>query len=99
MKALLGKRILIEPIDPAAKAIKTEDGKTVSLVLELEGAPMKKRPFEGIVKYVGVKVEDIEPGDHIHFNQAAGKDFPYDGKSYLLIHEQDVNGIYLTPQE
>jgi len=98
MKALLGKRILIEPIDPASKAITTEDGKTVSLVIELEGAPMKKRPFEGIVKYVGVQVEDITPGDHIHFNQAAGRDFPYEGQNLLLIHEQDVNGIYLNAQ-
>jgi co-chaperonin GroES (HSP10) len=88
MKQLLGKRILITTKDPAV----TDSG----IILESAATEHKQRPFEGTVDYVGDKVEDIQVGDHIHFNSIAGKEFPHDGKTYLLIHEQDVNGIYLS---
>lgn len=89
MKQLLGQRLLIEPKDPAV----TDSG----ILIELKDSQNKQRPFQGTVAFVGNKIEgDINPGDNIHFNQSAGKDFPLNGKTYLLIHEQDVNGIYLS---
>lgn len=88
MKQLLGKRILIEPKDPAI----TDSG----IILETIATDRKQRPFEGTVVYVGDKVEGIAPGDHIHFVSMAGKEFPHEGKTYLLIQEQDVNGIYTS---
>ena len=86
MKQLLGKRVLVIPDDPTV----TESG----ILLEHVNPSEKVRPFKGTVYLVGHKIEDVKVGDKIHFNKMIAKDFEHEGVKYLLVQEQDIDGIY-----
>ena len=86
MKQLLGRRVLVVPEDPTI----TDTG----IILEHVNPSQKVRPFKGKIALVGTKCEDVEVGDIIHFNKMTAKEFDHLGEKYLLVHEQDIDGIY-----
>lgn len=71
---------LLEPSKPKAGQIITEEVKGV-----------KKRD-RGTVISVGKKVEEIEVGDVVTFNQYSGKDWEEDGDevNFVLLTEDEV---------
>jgi co-chaperonin GroES (HSP10) len=91
MKQLLGKRVLILPEDPTVNSF--------GIILEAPGQEeVKKEKAEyGEVVFVGDKIEEkdlIVPGVRVHFNWMAAKKFPYEGKDYILIREDDITGVF-----
>jgi len=90
MELLIGKRVLLDPEDPTV----TESG----IILEATQKNWEeKRPEYGTVIYVGNKVEDesIKPGVRVHFNKMAAKRLEIEGKTHILLREDDINGVFL----
>jgi len=89
MKQMIGKRVLLDPEDPTI----TESG----IILEpTQKNWEEKRPEYGTVVYVGNKVEEesIKPGVRVHFNKMGGKKLEIEGKMYVLLREDDINGVF-----
>jgi co-chaperonin GroES (HSP10) len=89
MEQLIGKRVLLDPEDPTI----TESG----IILEPSQKTWEeKRPEFGTVVYVGNKVEEtaIKPGVRVHFNKMAAKRLEIESKMYILIREDDINGVF-----
>ena len=90
MKQLIGKRVLIIPEDPTV----TSSG----IIIEAPGQEetRKEKAEYGEVVYVGSHVEEelIQVGVRVHFNWMAAKKFPYEGKDYLLLREDDITGVF-----
>jgi co-chaperonin GroES (HSP10) len=90
MKQLIGKKVLLDPEDPTI----TESG----IILEATQKNWEeKRPEYGTVLYVGSKVEEesIKPGVRVHFNKMAAKRLDIDGKTCVLLREEDINGVFV----
>jgi co-chaperonin GroES (HSP10) len=83
---LLHNKVLITPEDPNI----TESG----LFLGVPNPTEKARPFQGTVEYVGHKVTNVSVGDRVHFPAMMGKDFPYEGVTYITIRDEDIHGIF-----
>lgn len=91
MKQLIGPKVLLLPEDPSI----TPSG----IIIEAPGQEdtKKEKAEYGTIVYVGDKVTEKEllvAGTRVHFNWMAAKKFPYEGKDYLLLREDDITGIF-----
>lgn len=89
MKQLLGKKLMIDPEDPTI----TESG----IILEATQKNWEeKRPEYGTIVYVGNKVEEesLKPGVRVHFNKMAAKRIEIEGKTFVFLREDDINGFF-----
>lgn len=83
-KTLLRDNILIEPI---VKEYKRESG-----IILLDGSSEIKKSscVSGRVIQVGPKVEDVQVGDEVKYNDASGIDVSQKGLNLIMITEADV---------
>ncbi|MFT8364058.1 MAG: co-chaperone GroES [Sporolactobacillus sp.] len=88
----LGDRIVIEPQE--------KEEKTASGIVLPDSA--KEKPQEGHVIAVGAgKVSDkgerialdVKEGDKVIFSKYAGTEVKYDGKTYLVVRQDDVLAV------
>lgn len=89
MEQLIGKRVLLDPEDPTV----TESG----IIIEATQKNWEeKRPEYGTIVYVGNKIESesIKPGVRVHFNKMAAKRLDVNGNTYILLREDDINGVF-----
>lgn len=86
-------RILVEPLE--------QEEKTAGGIIIPDTA--KDKPTEGIVIAVGdgarcdsgeCKALTVKTGDRVLFGKWAGTEIKMEGKSYLVIKESDVLGIF-----
>ena len=100
---VIGNKVLVEeePMAPTpdAKSGLTQEvcdalasGKLV-LADESEFA-LIKYPYKGTVISVGERCKYVKVGDRIQFAQLGVQRFPFEGKQYLIMHEDDVHGNY-----
>jgi len=79
----LGARVLILPIEG--------ESQTPGGILLPETA--KEKPQQGMIEAVGSEEEmvtDLKVGDRVLFPKYTGTEIKYDGKTYLLMNEDDV---------
>jgi chaperonin GroES len=79
----LGARVLILPIEGETQ--------TPGGILLPETA--KEKPQQGLIEAVGSEEEmvtDLKVGDRVLFPKYTGTEIKYDGKTYLLMNEDDV---------
>lgn len=79
----LGARVLILPIEGEAQ--------TPGGVLLPETA--KEKPQQGTVEAIGNsedRTTDLKVGDRVLFPKYTGTEIKYEGKTYLLMNEEDV---------
>jgi chaperonin GroES len=79
----LGARVLILPVEG--------ESQTPGGILLPETA--KEKPQQGIVEAVGDEEEmttDLKVGDRVLFPKYTGTEIKYEGKTYLLMNEDDV---------
>jgi len=79
----LGARVLILPLEG--------ESQTPGGILLPETA--KEKPQQGIIEAVGDEDEmttDLKVGDRVLFPKYTGTEIKYDGKTYLLMNEDDV---------
>ncbi len=70
-------------------------GDVVVVKPELEPAPIwlldhHRRAGSAEVIRIGNQVNDIVPGDRVHFNPFAGVEMNLDGEVYLLLHAAEL---------
>lgn len=84
----LADRVLIEPA-PAEE-------KTASGIIIPDTA--KEKPLKGVVIAAGNgKVDEpmtVKVGDSVLYGQYSGTEIKLDGKSYLIMRESDIYGIF-----
>lgn len=84
----LADRVLIEPI-PAEE-------KTASGIIIPDAA--KEKPLKGTVVAVGNGKKDepmtIEEGNTVLYGQYSGTEIKLEGKTYLIMKEADVYGVF-----
>lgn len=79
----LGARVLILPIEG--------ESQTPGGILLPETA--KEKPQQGMIEAVGSEEEmvtDLKVGDRVLFPKYTGTEIKYDGRTYLLMNEDDV---------
>jgi chaperonin GroES len=79
----LGARVLVLPIEG--------ESQTPGGVLLPETA--KEKPQQGTIEALGTEDEmetDLKVGDRVLFPKYTGTEIKYDGKTYLLMNEDDV---------
>lgn len=100
---MVGNKVLMEEeameLTPDIKSGLTQDVMDMvssgKLVLPDEGRFMiSKYPFRGTVLSVGDRCKYVKVGDRIHFAPLGVHRFEFDGKQYLISHEDDVHGYY-----
>lgn len=84
----LADRVLIEPI-PAEE-------KTASGIIIPDAA--KEKPLKGIVIAAGNGKKDepmtVKEGDTVLFGQYSGTEIKIEGKTYLIMKEADIYGVF-----
>jgi chaperonin GroES len=85
MIKVLGKRVLIEEL---TEDIKSEGG----IIL---GTTEKSPQRVGTVISVGDSVEEISLGDKVMFDSSKSFPIDLDGKTFLIMEEVNVIGVYL----
>jgi chaperonin GroES len=84
----LADRVLIEPA-PAEQ-------KTISGIIIPDTA--KEKPLQGVVIAAGKGKTDepmtVKKGDTVLFGQYSGTEIKLDGKTYLIMREADIYGIF-----
>lgn len=85
MIKMLGKRVLVEEL---VEDIKSESG----IIL---GDTKNSAQKIGIVVSVGGEVEEISLGDKVLFDGHRVAPLEFDGKTYLIMEENNVIGVYL----
>lgn len=100
---MIGEKVLMEEekmeLTPDIKSGLTKDVMDLissgNLILPDEGRFMiSKYPFRGTVLSVGKDCRYVKVGDRIHFAPLGVHRFEYDGKQFLIAHEDDVHGTY-----
>ena len=86
MKQLIGTRVLILPEDPNTT--------TSGIIINGSNATQKLRPFKGEIAFIGHNVTEVNPGDIVKFKEMNGKEFSHNGVNYIMVQEQDIEGIY-----
>jgi chaperonin GroES len=79
----LGARVLILPVEG--------ESQTPGGILLPETA--KEKPQQGIIEAIGDAEEmatDLKTGDRVLFPKYTGTEIKYEGKTYLLMNEDDV---------
>jgi chaperonin GroES len=79
----LGARVLILPVEG--------ESQTPGGILLPETA--KEKPQQGIIEAIGDAEEmatDLKAGDRVLFPKYTGTEIKYEGKTYLLMNEDDV---------
>ena len=100
---VIGNKVLVEeepmvPTPDAGSGLTQEvcdalaSGKLV-LADESEFA-LIKYPYKGTVLSVGERCKHVKVGDRIQFAHLGVQRFPFEGKQYLIMHEDDVHGNY-----
>jgi chaperonin GroES len=82
---MLGSRVLIEEI---VEDVKSESG----IIL---GTTEKSPQRVGTVISVGDSVEEIKVNDKVMFDGHRVAPLDFDGKTYLIMEENNVIGVYL----
>ena len=85
MIKVLGKRVLIEEI---VEDIKTEGG----IIL---GDSKNSAQKIGKVVSVGASVEEVSLGDKVLFDGHRVASLDFEGKTYLIMEENNIIGVYL----
>ena len=84
----LADRVLIEPI--------AAEEKTASGIIIPDTA--KEKPLKGTVVAAGKGKEDapmtVKEGDVVLYGQYSGTEIKMDGKTYLIMKEADIYGIF-----
>ncbi len=79
----LGERVLV-------KRTEVEE-KTASGIILVDSA--KEKPNTATVVAVGTKVEDINVGDTVVFEQYRGTEFELEGEEYLVLNLENIIGV------
>ena len=85
MIKMLGKRVLIEEV---VEDIKSESG----IIL---GDTKNSAQRTGRVISVGASVEEVSLGDKVLFDGHRVAPLDFDGKTYLIMEENNLIGVYL----
>lgn len=85
MIKVLGKRVLIEEL---VEDIKSSGG----IIL---GDTKNSAQKMGIVVSVGGEVEEVSLGDKVMFDGHRVSNIDLDGKTYLIMEENNILGVYL----
>lgn len=84
----LADRVLIEP---AAAEVKTASGIIIP-------DTAKEKPLQGTVIAAGKGKKDepmtVKVGDSVLYGQYSGTEIKLDGKTYLIMRESDIYGIF-----
>jgi chaperonin GroES len=84
----LADRVLIEP---AAAEVKTASGIIIP-------DTAKEKPLKGTVIAAGQGKKDepmtVKVGDSVLYGQYSGTEIKLDGKTYLIMRESDIYGIF-----
>lgn len=100
---MIGRKVLMEEepmeLTPDIKSGLTQDMMNLissgKLLLPDEGKFMiSKYPYRGTVLSVGEKCKHVKVGDRVHFAPLGVHRFEFQGKQYLIAHEEDVHGTY-----
>ncbi len=79
----LGERVLVK---------RTEvESKTASGIILVDSA--KEKPNTATVVAVGTKVEDVNVGDTVVFEQYRGTEFELEGEEYLVLNLENIIGV------
>ena len=79
----LGERVLV-------KRTEVEE-KTASGIILVDSA--KEKPNTATVVAIGTKIEDINVGDTVVFEQYRGTEFELEGEEYLVLNLENIIGV------
>lgn len=79
----LGERVLV-------KRTEVEE-KTASGIILVDSA--KEKPNTANVVAIGTKIEDINVGDTVVFEQFRGTEFELEGEEYLVLNLENIIGV------
>ncbi|CAI8196586.1 MAG: co-chaperone GroES [Sulfurovum sp.] len=79
----LGERVLV-------KRTEVEE-KTASGIILVDSA--KEKPNTATVVAIGTKIEDINVGDTVVFEQYRGTEFELEGEDYLVLNLENIIGV------